>query len=127
LRVEEERCKPPVVGLLMLALGGGRVEEALLIPFPVALGGREDMVGAEGLIGSRLGDWLDLSAGRALEIVEFARTDLSLLPVISPAGLRRERVREGIADIVLFTRRDVCINNKRLGTRPLDEIQDSHS
>lgn len=57
LRVEEERCKPFVVCLLMLARGGGaRIEDTLLITLPVALGGREEMVRVEGLTGSRLGD-----------------------------------------------------------------------
>jgi hypothetical protein len=105
LRLEEERCKPPVVGLPMLAReGGGRIEGALLVTLPFALGGREDVVRTGGLTGSRLGDRLDLSVGRASNAVGSAR-DLSFLLPRSPAGLRRERVREGILDMVLFTRR----------------------
>ena len=57
VRVEEERCKLLVVGLLMFAReGGGRIEEALLVTLPVALGGREDIALEGGLTGSRLGD-----------------------------------------------------------------------
>jgi hypothetical protein len=39
----------------------------------------------------------------ALDMVESTRADLSFLPPISPVGLRRERVREGIFDMALFT------------------------
>lgn len=85
----------------------------MLITVPVALGGRELVVRVEGLTGSRLGDRLCLSPGRAFEIVESARAGLSVLLLMSPVGFRRERVRDGIFDMVLFPRRDVCINNKR--------------
>ena len=56
-RVEKERCKPLVMGLLTFARAeGGRREEALLSTFPAALRGREDVVRVIGLVGSRLGD-----------------------------------------------------------------------
>lgn len=58
-RVEEDLCKAPVVGLPMLARGGGGgIEEALLTKLPVELGGREDTVARRvvGLTGSRLED-----------------------------------------------------------------------
>ena len=57
LRVEDDRFKPPVVGLLILAReGGGCKEEALLVALPVALGGLEVVLRVDGLTGSRLGD-----------------------------------------------------------------------
>ena len=68
-RVENDRCRAPVVGRPMLARAeGGRVE-ALLTTLLAALGGLTDAVVVVeflvgGLIGSRLGDWLPLSLGR---------------------------------------------------------------
>ena len=107
LRVEDDLCKLPVVGLLILAReGGGRMEAALLITLPVALGGLEDTAArVEGFTGSRLGDWLDLGT---LDVPESFRSAERLeFPFpISPVGFRRERVREGKLDMtvmLLFT------------------------
>ena len=101
LRVEDDLCKPPVVDLPILAReGGGRMEVALLITLPVALGGLEDAAArVEGFTGSRLGDWLDLGTLDVPESIRLAERLEFLFP-ISPAGFRRERVREGKLDMV---------------------------
>lgn len=100
-RPEVDLCKPPVVGLLMFAReggGGGRIE-ALLITLPVELGGREMVVLRVGGLGSRLGDWPVLSARETLLPSLGSRAVCSyLLP--ASAGLRRDRVLEGRADMV---------------------------
>jgi hypothetical protein len=96
-RPENDLCNPPVVGLLIFArVGGGRIEE-LLVTLPVALGGLE-MVRVGGL-GSRLGDWPVLS-GRDTIIASPASTVVRSYLLPASAGLRRDRVLEGSADIV---------------------------
>lgn len=99
-RPEDDLCNPPVVGLLMFAReGGGRIEE-LLITLALALGGREtvDILRVGGL-GSRLGDWPVLSARKtALPSLDSMAVCWYLLP--ASAGLRRDRVLEGRADMV---------------------------
>jgi hypothetical protein len=99
-RPEVDLCKPPVVGLLMFARGGGggRIE-ALLITLPVELGGREMVVLRVGGLGSRLGDWPVLSARETLLLSLSSRALRSyLLP--TSAGLRRDRVLDGRADML---------------------------
>lgn len=94
-------CNPPVVGLLMFARDGGGRIEALLIALPVALGGRDRVETLRGGgLGSRLGDWPVLSTRETVLPSLGSVADRSyLLP--ASAGLRRDRVLEGSADIVI--------------------------
>lgn len=58
-RFEDDLCSPPVVGLPMLARGGGTHIEALLAVVLAALGGLADVdviLRDAGLMGSRLGE-----------------------------------------------------------------------
>jgi hypothetical protein len=106
-----------VPGLLEIELAeGGRVDGGLLvIVLPLELGGlpyREVGLDAVDLtVGSRLGDLLVLSGGPGSVVAFFSlisgAIDLpSLLPVSE--GLRSERVREGIADIMWLYLNGVC-------------------
>jgi len=103
-RFDDDRCKPPVVGLLILDLGaGGRIAE-----LSFALGGLPDIDnGLEGLtVGSRLGDCALLgilleSSGCVFASMGSAVDRPYLLVPFSP-GLRSDRVREGSADIYFW-------------------------
>lgn len=111
-------------GLLTLGLGGGRIEPLLaevLMDRAVLVDGalltaalRDRVVLVEelvldrerGLTGSRLGDWFpgaDLTGalGSALFPAGSSTPEASLLATRSD-GLRSERVREGIVDIMLW-------------------------
>jgi hypothetical protein len=105
-RFEDDLLSPPVVGLPMLARAeGGRIK-ALLTTLLAALGGLADVdrtLGAEGFIGSRLGDCLPLyvdggSGSRTLFSLGSCAEDRVSL-VSASAGFRRERDREGIVDM----------------------------
>ena len=96
-RPEDDLCNPPATGLPMFArAGGGRIEE-LLITLPVALGGLE-MVRVGGL-GSRLGDCPVLS-GREIAVPPPGSIAVRSYLLPASAGLRRDRVLEGSADMV---------------------------
>ena len=106
-QVEDDLCSPVVVGLLILARAdGGRIEETDEM-LPVALGGLpyNDTGRAVDLtVGNRLGDsplvWGGfVSVGRVLHCTTSASGRPYLLDPLS-AGLRRDRVREGNADIL---------------------------
>ena len=96
-RPEDDLCNPAAAGLPIFdRVVGGRIE-ALLITLPVALGGLE-MV-REGGLGSRLGDWPVLFVcGTAMPSPGSTAVRSYLLP--ASAGLRRDRVLEGSADMV---------------------------
>lgn len=104
--IDDVLCNPPVAGLLTFARGGGGPIDPLLIVLPVALGGRLDMdvdvllvTRVGGFTGNRLGDWLDLPDRDVL----FSPTSAAFtLPICVPEteGFRRDRVREGMDDMV---------------------------
>lgn len=106
--IEDVLCNPPVAGLLTFARGGGGPIDPLplLIVLPVALGGRLDMdvdvlrvTRVGGFTGNRLGDWLDLPDRDVL----FSLTSAAFtLPICVPEteGFRKDRVREGMDDMV---------------------------
>jgi len=101
-RPEDDLCNPPVVGLLIFAREEvGRVA-ALLITLPVALGGREivDVLRVGGLIGRRLGDWPVL-CDREAGLTSLGSTAVLSYLLPASAGLRRDRVLEGMADMLL--------------------------
>lgn len=82
----------------MLALeGGGRVE-TLLVTLPVLLGGLVGKVRVGGL-GSRLGDWPVLSAHEAV-LPSLDPIAVCWYLLAASAGLRRDRVLDGRADMV---------------------------
>jgi hypothetical protein len=104
---EDDRCSPPLVGLPILAREGGGCMPLPLV-LPAELGGLEDVFGGlrvEGFTGSLLGDWLllsmDFASGcRMLLSIDSEAEGRPYLLFPGSAGLRSERVREGI--VVIF-------------------------
>jgi len=96
-RPEDDLCNAPATGLPIFArAGGGRIEE-LLMTLPVALGGLE--IVRVGGLGSRLGDWPVLSV-RETAMPSPGSTAVRSYLLPASAGLRRDRVLEGSADMV---------------------------
>lgn len=94
-RFEDDLCSPPTVaGLLIFARGGGAREALLMLP--VTLGGREIREGAGGFMGRRDGDWDARSGRRTVFRSLGSKAGFSYLE-----GLRREREREGMADMLV--------------------------
>lgn len=104
LLVEGRRCNSVLPGLPAFARVEGALIEGLLGMLALEIGGRVtvDVLRVMRLtVGRRLGDWLLRVAGAGFRTIllslESAVFNLPVLPF--SAGLRSERVREGIVDI----------------------------
>jgi len=116
LLVEGRLCNSVVAGLPTFARVDGGFIEGLWVMLPLEMGGCESVeVLRVVTVGRRLGDWLLLSAaaGRRMELLSLESTfDLLYLLPFS-AGLRSERVREGIVDMAAM----LFIDSRMFGAR----------